>query len=119
MTTAAAAAPLLYRCEVRHVRTGPVRYRLRHRTSLWLVDLDRLPRLSLVACGSAGTEAIDDGMARVQMLAEDWAPFPDRPDDRVDLRLQGQPEITPQGVALTLCPVVRLGLPRIDAAVPG
>jgi DUF1365 family protein len=38
-------APALYDCEVVHVRTAPQRYALRHRTYLWLVDLDRLPRL--------------------------------------------------------------------------
>lgn len=39
------AAPALYDCTVTHVRTRPVRHALRHRTYLWLVDLDRLPRL--------------------------------------------------------------------------
>lgn len=43
----AGTIPRLYRCEVRHARTGPVRYRLRHRTYMWLVDLDHLPRLPL------------------------------------------------------------------------
>jgi DUF1365 family protein len=37
--------PALYPCTVVHVRTGPVRHRLRHRTYLWCVDIDRLPRL--------------------------------------------------------------------------
>lgn len=40
-----AATGALYRCTVRHVRTGPVRHVLRHRSYLWLVDLDRLPLL--------------------------------------------------------------------------
>jgi DUF1365 family protein len=35
----------LYMCTVSHVRTRPHRYALRHRTYMWLVDLDRLPRL--------------------------------------------------------------------------
>jgi uncharacterized protein len=35
----------LYQCEIRHLRLTPVRYRLRHRTYLWLVDLDDLPTL--------------------------------------------------------------------------
>jgi len=39
------AVPALYPCTVAHVRTGPRRYVLRHRTYLWLVDLDRLPVL--------------------------------------------------------------------------
>ncbi|WP_435125681.1 DUF1365 domain-containing protein [Actinacidiphila sp. bgisy144] len=41
------AVPALYPCTVAHVRTGPRRYALRHRTYLWLVDPDRLPRLPL------------------------------------------------------------------------
>lgn len=54
-----AAAPLLYRCVVRHVRTGPVRYALRHRTSLWLVDLDRPPYLPRALRPLARFEARD------------------------------------------------------------
>ncbi|WP_443063044.1 DUF1365 domain-containing protein [Streptomyces sp. NBC_00483] len=37
--------PALYPCTVAHVRTGPVRHTLRHRTYLWLIDIDRPPRL--------------------------------------------------------------------------
>ncbi|WP_212909819.1 DUF1365 domain-containing protein [Streptomyces sp. TS71-3] len=44
-TPAGPAAPALYSCLIRHVRTAPVRHRVRHRTYLWLVDIDRLPRL--------------------------------------------------------------------------
>ncbi|MCU7821223.1 DUF1365 domain-containing protein [Kitasatospora sp. DSM 101779] len=35
----------LYECRITHVRTAPVRHAFRHRTYLWLVDLDRLPVL--------------------------------------------------------------------------
>lgn len=38
-------APALYPCTVAHTRTRPFRYAFRHRTYLWLVDLDDLPRL--------------------------------------------------------------------------
>ncbi|MET9390535.1 DUF1365 domain-containing protein [Streptomyces sp. NPDC006624] len=38
-------APALYSCAITHVRTGPRRYALRHRTYLWLLDPDRPPRL--------------------------------------------------------------------------
>ncbi|MFR9757808.1 DUF1365 domain-containing protein [Streptomyces sp. TR06-5] len=41
----APTAPALYPCTVRHTRTRPFRYAFRHRTYLWLVDLDHLPRL--------------------------------------------------------------------------
>ncbi|MCG7205631.1 DUF1365 domain-containing protein [Streptomyces arenae] len=37
--------PALYPVTVAHVRTGPRRYVLRHRTYLWLVDPDHPPRL--------------------------------------------------------------------------
>ncbi|MFE1443393.1 DUF1365 domain-containing protein [Streptomyces sp. NPDC058739] len=37
--------PALYESTIAHVRTAPRRYALRHRTYLWLVDLDRPPRL--------------------------------------------------------------------------
>lgn len=37
--------PALYECVVSHARTAPVHHSLRHRTYLWLVDLDRPPRL--------------------------------------------------------------------------
>ncbi|MFG2490202.1 DUF1365 domain-containing protein [Streptomyces caniferus] len=40
-------APALYECLVSHARSAPVRHSLRHRTYLWLVDLDRPPRLPL------------------------------------------------------------------------
>ncbi|GGV14256.1 hypothetical protein GCM10010495_30170 [Kitasatospora herbaricolor] len=35
----------LYDCRTTHVRTAPVRHAFSHRTYLWLVDLDRPPRL--------------------------------------------------------------------------
>ncbi|MET8979994.1 DUF1365 domain-containing protein [Streptomyces sp. NPDC004539] len=35
----------LYTCTIRHVRTTPSRYTLRHRTYMWLIDPDRPPRL--------------------------------------------------------------------------
>ncbi|MBW1600536.1 DUF1365 domain-containing protein [Streptomyces sp. JJ66] len=43
--TSAARHPSLYPSEVVHVRTSPLRHRLRHRTYLWLIDLDHPPRL--------------------------------------------------------------------------
>ncbi|RAJ69160.1 hypothetical protein K378_02050 [Streptomyces sp. Amel2xB2] len=38
----------LYECLVTHVRTRPLRHTVRHRTYMWLTDLDRLPRLPRV-----------------------------------------------------------------------
>ncbi|MGX1545476.1 DUF1365 domain-containing protein [Streptomyces adustus] len=38
--------PALYPCTITHVRRAPKRYVLRHRTYLWLVDLDHLPVLA-------------------------------------------------------------------------
>ncbi|TQJ46965.1 DUF1365 domain-containing protein [Streptomyces sp. NBC_00080] len=37
--------PALYPCTITHVRTAPLRYVLRHRTHLWLVDVDHPPEL--------------------------------------------------------------------------
>ncbi|WP_229886844.1 DUF1365 domain-containing protein [Streptomyces subrutilus] len=37
--------PSLYEADIRHVRSGGPSYGLRHRTYLWLVDLDELPVL--------------------------------------------------------------------------
>ncbi|WEH34765.1 DUF1365 domain-containing protein [Streptomyces sp. AM 4-1-1] len=38
-------APALYDCVVAHTRTEPLRHSFRHRTYMWLVDLDQLPVL--------------------------------------------------------------------------
>jgi uncharacterized protein len=39
----------LYECEIRHVRTAPLRNVFRYRGYLWLVDVDHLPRVPLLA----------------------------------------------------------------------
>ncbi|MFJ5264776.1 DUF1365 domain-containing protein [Streptomyces sp. NPDC088387] len=39
------STPALYHCDIRHVRTAPLRHALRHRTYMWLVDPDRPPEL--------------------------------------------------------------------------
>jgi uncharacterized protein len=44
-TAGDSAANSLYACELDHVRTTPIRHAFTHRTYLWLVDLDRMPRL--------------------------------------------------------------------------
>jgi uncharacterized protein len=41
----AAGLPAIYQCRLRHVRTAPVRHEFAHRTWMWLVDIDALPRL--------------------------------------------------------------------------
>lgn len=40
-----AAVPALYECVITHVRSAPLRHAFRHRTYLWLFDLDRPPLL--------------------------------------------------------------------------
>ncbi|MGW7263366.1 DUF1365 domain-containing protein [Streptomyces sp. NPDC054842] len=57
--------PALYDCVVTHTRTTPLRYSFRHRTHLWLIDLDRLPRLPRLLRPLAGFDARDhfDGTA--------------------------------------------------------
>ncbi|MDJ0342942.1 DUF1365 domain-containing protein [Streptomyces sp. H10-C2] len=49
----------LYECVVAHVRTAPLRHAFRHRTYLWLVDLDALPRLPRALRPLARFEARD------------------------------------------------------------
>ena len=39
----------LYECEIRHARTAPLRNVFRYRGYLWLVDVDHLPRIPLLA----------------------------------------------------------------------
>jgi uncharacterized protein len=48
-----AAAARLYECRISHARTVPLRNVFTYRTYMWLVDLDRLPRPSLLARFSA------------------------------------------------------------------
>ncbi|WP_346010780.1 DUF1365 domain-containing protein [Streptomyces sp. SID5910] len=59
MTRAVPGRPGLYPCETVHVRLDPVRHTLRHRTYLWLVDLDRLPVLPRLLRPLAGFSATD------------------------------------------------------------
>ena len=49
----------LYPCTIRHVRTTPRRYALRHRTYMWLIDPDRPPRLPAVLRPLARFDARD------------------------------------------------------------
>ncbi|MEH1058699.1 DUF1365 domain-containing protein [Micromonospora sp. CPCC 206171] len=49
----------LYQCELRHLRLTPSRYGFRHRTYLWLVDLDDLPALPWWLRRLAGFRAED------------------------------------------------------------
>nr|WSX76187.1 DUF1365 domain-containing protein [Streptomyces sp. NBC_00899] len=46
--TPAGTAPALYECVVAHARTAPVRHSFRHRTYMWLVDVDSPPVLPRV-----------------------------------------------------------------------
>ncbi|TDT97820.1 hypothetical protein EDD99_6013 [Streptomyces sp. 846.5] len=49
----------LYDCRITHVRTAPLRRAFHHSTYLWLVDLDRLPRLPALLRPLARFEARD------------------------------------------------------------
>ena len=49
----------LYECEIRHARTAPLRNVFRYRGYLWLVDLDHLPRIPLLA-GFRGRDHLGD-----------------------------------------------------------
>ncbi|MFE9399986.1 DUF1365 domain-containing protein [Streptomyces flavidovirens] len=52
-------APALYDCVVSHARTAPLRHSFRHRTYMWLVDLDRMPVLPRVLRPLARFDARD------------------------------------------------------------
>nr|WP_206210265.1 DUF1365 domain-containing protein [Streptomyces sp. SID10362] len=54
VTPAPTPRPGLYPCEIGHIRLDPIRYTLRHRTYMWLVDLDHLPELPLLLRPLAG-----------------------------------------------------------------
>ncbi|MEU6175414.1 DUF1365 domain-containing protein [Streptantibioticus parmotrematis] len=49
----------LYDCAISHARTAPVRHAFRHRTYMWLVDVDRLPEPPRVLRPLAGFDARD------------------------------------------------------------
>ncbi|MGW0916577.1 DUF1365 domain-containing protein [Streptomyces sp. NPDC002784] len=51
--------PALYDCVVTHTRTAPLRHSFAHRTHLWLVDVDRLPRLPRLLRPLAGFDPRD------------------------------------------------------------
>jgi len=57
--------PALYECELKHVRTTPLRHAFTYGTYLWLVDLDEMPRLPWYLRALAGFRAADhfDGTA--------------------------------------------------------
>ncbi|WP_405619901.1 MULTISPECIES: DUF1365 domain-containing protein [unclassified Streptomyces] len=59
MSTVTAPVPALYPCTVTHVRTAPLRYGLRLRTYMWLIDPDRPPVLPRVLRPLAGFDARD------------------------------------------------------------
>ncbi|MEU6849543.1 DUF1365 domain-containing protein [Actinacidiphila alni] len=51
--------PALYECLIAHARTRPLRHAFRIRTYMWLVDVDRLPRVPLPLRPLAGFRARD------------------------------------------------------------
>jgi DUF1365 family protein len=58
-TEVPAGAPAIYQCRLRHVRAAPIRHAFTHRTWIWLVDIDELPRLPLAVRWLARFEARD------------------------------------------------------------
>jgi len=63
----------LYECDLRHVRTVPLRHGFRYGTYLWFVDLDDLPRLTgvpVVARIPAGAGAWE--VAEFRAAAPTW-----------------------------------------------
>lgn len=71
----AAELPALYLAEVSHVRQAAPRRSFRHRTYLWLVDLDHLPRLPWWLRPLARFEARDhlgDPRRTLRANVDDW-----------------------------------------------
>jgi DUF1365 family protein len=58
-TAGNASANSLYACQLSHIRTTPIRHAFTYRTYLWLVDLDRMPRLPVGLRSPARFEAKD------------------------------------------------------------
>jgi cyclopropane fatty-acyl-phospholipid synthase-like methyltransferase/DUF1365 family protein len=67
-------AAQLYEVEIRHVRVDPVRHDVQHRSCLWYVDLDELPRLPRglrwLARVEAGDHVGDDPRASLRENVE-------------------------------------------------
>lgn len=59
LTAANANGAALYTCRLRHVRTEPIRNDFTYRTYLWLIDLDRPPRMPGPLRFLAGFRAAD------------------------------------------------------------
>lgn len=76
----------------------------------------RIFRQQLGGIVAQATATLDRAIAGFQA---GFAPFPSRPGDRIELRLGADPLVTAAGVTLTLCPIVRLAAPKVDARVPG
>ena len=68
----------LFDAEIRHVRAAPVRHEVRHRSLLWFVDLDELPRLPRGLRWLARFEArdhCDEGAAPTGSIRENLEAF--------------------------------------------
>jgi hypothetical protein len=76
------------------------------------VDVDAQAR-SIVA------DKLRGALALFRLPREPLALFPDRPGDRITLRLCDAPESGPDGITVRLRVVASLAEPRLDAGVPG
>ena len=65
----AGVALVRYACDVVHSRRTPVLHRFRYRSPLWLVDLDRVPRLPAPLRFLASFEPADHGNPRPRACA--------------------------------------------------
>ena len=69
------------------------------------------------------TAQVDAALADLTLglgaLREPLSPDPRRPRDSIRLKLEGNPSVSPAGVALPLCAAVTIAEPKINAAVPG
>jgi hypothetical protein len=65
------------------------------------------------------SEKLGGALTIMRLPREPFAPFDDRPRDRVWVRLCDAPEVHPSGLTVRLRTVVRLAEPRLDPTVAG
>jgi hypothetical protein len=118
---------------VRLERAGPVKARWSGKTR---DDLERNPlvagammldrmfgggdlvgKLAQAEIGRQADGLLSQVNVGLEALHEPFVPFHDRPDDRAVLRVARAPRVDPQGITLSLCPLLSLAPPLVDPAM--
>jgi hypothetical protein len=77
---------------------------------------ERLYRREIAGIVAKALGLLDRAIAGTQ---RGLSPFPGRASDRIELRLSHDPVVDETGITMTLCPIVRLAAPKVDASIPG